>query len=87
MIEAFTARDKYSHALLFIKKFRDYKHGSADYKACVMMQIEKTMSLQEVDRGCTVHILKYLVAEDHLYVVMQHCPTSLSSLLHSQRVI
>lgn len=51
------------------------------------MQIEKTMSLQEADNGCTVHILKYLVAEDHLYVITQHCSMSLADLLRSQRVI
>lgn len=44
-IESYVARDKFTRAHLFIKKFRDYKQGSPDFKACVMMQIEKTMSL------------------------------------------
>jgi hypothetical protein len=36
-IEAFVAKDKYSQALLFIKKFKDFKQGSPDYRQTVMM--------------------------------------------------
>ena len=36
-IEAYVARDKYSQALLFIKKFKDFNKGNPDYKQCVMM--------------------------------------------------
>lgn len=41
------------------------------------------MLLQEIDNGSTVHILKYLIAENHLYVVMQYCPMSLADLMRS----
>ena len=72
-IEAYVARDKYSQALLFIKKFKDFNKGNPDYKQCVMMQIERTMSLQDEDDTCSIRIVKYLVADNNLYVVMQHC--------------
>jgi len=56
--------------LFFIKKFKDFKQGSADYRSTVMMQIEKTMSLQSEDAACSVRIIKYLIADNNLYVVM-----------------
>ena len=31
------------------------------------------MSLQDEDETCTVRIVKYLLADNNLYVVMQHC--------------
>ena len=31
------------------------------------------MSFQDEDEQCTVRILKYLIAENNLYVVMEHC--------------
>ena len=45
------------------------------------------MSLQDEDETCTVRIVKYLLADNNLYVVMQHCQQSLKGLLFSQRVI
>ena len=48
-MEAFVGKDKYSQAFLFIKKFKDFKMGSSDFKECVMMQIARTMSLQDED--------------------------------------
>ena len=35
-----------------------------------MAQIQKTMSLQAEDETCIVRINKYLIFDDHLYVVM-----------------
>jgi len=73
--------------LFFIKKFKDFKQGSADYRSTVMMQIEKTMSLQSEDAACSVRIIKYLIADNNLYVVMQHCQQSIKGLLRSQRLL
>ena len=44
-IEAFTAKDKFTRALVFVKKFKDFKGSSQDFKECVMTQIERTRSL------------------------------------------
>ena len=35
-----------------------------------MMQIERTLLLQDEDDDCTVRIVKYLVADNNLYIVM-----------------
>ena len=35
-IEAFTAKDKFTQAEVFVKKFKDFKSGSMDFKECVM---------------------------------------------------
>ena len=43
------------------------------------------MSFQDEDDSCTVRILKYLIADNNLYVIMQHCQTSIRGLLRSQR--
>lgn len=72
-IEAFVARDKYSQALLFIKKFINFKTVSMDYRETVMAQIHKTIQLQAEDEQCTVRINKYLIVDNNLYVVIQHC--------------
>jgi len=82
-IEAFVAKDKYSQAVLFIKKFKDFKQGCPYYRQTVMMQIEKTMSLQSEDQACSIRIIKYLIADNNLYVVMQHCQQSIKGLLRS----
>ncbi len=37
VIEAYIAKDKNSQTLMFIKKFKDFKQGSPEFKACVMM--------------------------------------------------
>ena len=62
--------DKFSQTQLFIKKFKDFKQGSPEFKQCVMMQIERTLLLQDEDDDCTVRIVKYLVADNNLYIVM-----------------
>ena len=86
-IEAFVARDKYSQALLFIKKFINFKSVSIDYRETVMAQIHKTIQLQAEDEQCTVRINKYLIVDNNLYVVMQHCQQSIRGLLRSQRAL
>ena len=86
-IEAFIARDKYTKAMLFIKKFKDFKQLSSEYRQAVIGQLEKTISLQNVDSRTTVRVIKYLVADSNLYVVMQHCQQSLKGLLRSQRIL
>ena len=45
------------------------------------------MSFQDEDEQCTVRILKYLIAENNLYVVMEHCQQSMKGLLRSQRIV
>lgn len=73
--------------MLFIKKFKDFKQQSPDYRQTVMHQIEKTMQLQSIDAGSTVRIIKYLIADNNLYVVMQHCSQSIKGLLRSHRIL
>ena len=58
-----------------------------DSQQCIIFQIEKTMSLQEADKDCMVRIMKYVVADDHLYIVMQHSPFSLRQLCESQSIV
>ena len=45
------------------------------------------MSLQDAADKCTVRVIKYLVADNNLYVVSQHCQQSLRGLLRSQRLL
>lgn len=54
-----------------MKKFKDFKAGSFDFKECVMAQIERTRSLQDDSDECSVRIIKYLVANNSLYVVTE----------------
>ena len=84
-IEAFTAKDKFTRALVFVKKFKDFKGSSQDFKECVMTQIERTRSLQDDSEDCSVRIIKYLIANNSLYVITEQCNISLKDLLQAQR--
>ena len=84
-IEAFTAQDKFTRALVFVKKFKDFKGSSQDFKECVMAQIERTRSLQDDSEDCSVRIIKYMIANNSLYVITEQCNIGLRDLLQAQR--
>lgn len=73
-VEVFVAKEKLTHTLVFVKKFKDFKTMSSEFRECVLTQIDKTLSLQKHGaKPVTVRILKHLIADSHLYVVMQQC--------------
>ena len=50
-----------------------------------MTQIERTRSLQDDSEDCSVRIIKYLIANNSLYVITEQCNISLRDLLQAQR--
>jgi hypothetical protein len=65
-----------------VKVFRDFKSKSREIKDCIMKQIEVSRNALESD--CFVHIIKYSISNDNLYVVSQLCQQSLREFLEAQ---
>ena len=70
-IEGYTGKHKYSTKREFIKVIKDFKSRPEDFQHCVIRNIHKSFQLQE--SKCFVKVLKYLIANNNLYVVSEQC--------------
>jgi hypothetical protein len=71
LIDSYCAKSKLTNKDVFIKIFRDFKSKPKEVRDCIINQIEKTRAL--VDSDCFIHIIKYVVQNNNLYVITQQC--------------
>lgn len=82
MIDAYCAKSKFNNKDVFFKIFRDFKSKPKEVRDVILRQIEKTRALMESD--CFVHIIKYVIPNNNLYVVSQCTLMNLAEFILSQ---